>query len=167
MVAELVAKKGNAGGTPATVALTRAGIGFTLHEYEHDPRASSYGLEAAEALGLDPARVFKTLMAGVDGRLAVGIVPVSGQLDLKALARALGASRAVLADVAAAERATGYVAGGISPIGQKRAHPTVLDESAQDHPTVFVSAGRRGLDLEITPADLVQVTGSIVAPIGR
>ncbi len=161
-----MAKKHNAGGTPATVALTKAGIAFTLHEYEHDPRATSYGLEAAEALGVDPARVFKTLMASVDGRLAVGIVPVSGQLDLKALARALGARKAVLAEVAAAERATGYVAGGISPVGQKRAHPTVLDATALDHPSVFVSAGRRGLDLEIAPADLVRATGAILAPIG-
>jgi Cys-tRNA(Pro)/Cys-tRNA(Cys) deacylase len=160
-------KKKSAGGTPATVALTRAGIAFTLHEYAHDPRAESYGLEAAEALGLDPARVFKTLMATADGALTMGIVPVSGQLDLKALARAVGGSRAAMADVAAAERATGYVAGGISPIGQKRACPTVLDQSAMGHATVFVSGGRRGLDLEIAPADLVAVTGAIVAPIRR
>jgi Cys-tRNA(Pro)/Cys-tRNA(Cys) deacylase len=160
-------KQRQSGGTPATVALARAGIAFTLHEYAHDPRAESYGLEAAEALGLDPARVLKTLMATVDGALTVGIVPVSGQLDLKALARAAGGSRAVMADVAAAERATGYVAGGISPIGQKRAHPTVLDASALEHATVFVSAGRRGLDLEIAPADLVAVTRATVAPIGR
>lgn len=156
-----------AGGTPATVALTRAGIGFTLHEYPHDPRAASYGLEAAEALGLDPARVFKTLVASVDGRLAVAVVPVSGQLDLKALARALGGSRAAMAEQAAAERATGYVAGGISPVGQKRAHPTVVDSTALDHPSVFVSAGRRGLDLEIAPADLVAVTGATVDRVGR
>jgi Cys-tRNA(Pro)/Cys-tRNA(Cys) deacylase len=155
------------GGTPATVALTRAGIGFTLHAYEHDPRASSFGLEAAEALGLEPARVFKTLMADVDGRLVVGIVPVSGQLDLKALARAVGGSKAAMAPVAAAERATGYVAGGISPVGQKRHHPTVLDESASAFGTVFVSAGRRGLDLEIAPADLLAVTDAMSAPISR
>jgi Cys-tRNA(Pro)/Cys-tRNA(Cys) deacylase len=156
-----------AGGTPATVALTRAGVGFTLHEYTHDPRAESFGLEAADALGLDPVRVFKTLMATVDGRLAVAVVPVSGQLDLKALARALGGSKAAMADRSAAERATGYVAGGISPVGQKRLHPTVLDASALDHPTVFVSAGRRGLDLEIAPADLVRVTEAIVAVVGK
>jgi len=155
------------GGTPATVALTRAGIEFRLHEYAHDPRAESYGLEAAEALGLDPARVFKTLMATVDGRLAVAVVPVSGQLDLKALARALGASRAAMAEVAAAERATGYVAGGISPVGQRRPHPTVLDSTALDHPSVFVSAGRRGLDLEIAPADLVRITRAITERVGR
>lgn len=156
-----------AGGTPATVALSRAGVRFTLHEYTHDPRAESFGLEAAQALGLDPARVLKTLVVSVDGALAVGVVPVSGQLDLKALARALGGSRATMAEVAAAERATGYVAGGISPVGQKRRHPTVLDESALDHPTVFVSAGRRGLDLEIAPADLVRVTDATVAAIRR
>jgi Cys-tRNA(Pro)/Cys-tRNA(Cys) deacylase len=162
-----VAKKKAAGGTPATVALTGAGIEFTLHEYAHDPRAASFGLEAAEALDLDPACVFKTLMATVDGVLTVGIVPVSGQLDLKALARARGGSRAAMAEVAAAERATGYVAGGISPIGQKRAHPTVVDESALGFDRVYVSGGRRGLDLGIAPADLVRVTGATVAAIGR
>jgi Cys-tRNA(Pro)/Cys-tRNA(Cys) deacylase len=157
----------SSGGTPATVALARAGIEFRLHEYAHDPRAESYGLEAAEALGLDPARVFKTLMATVDGRLATAVVPVSGQLDLKALARALGASRAAMADVVVAERATGYVAGGISPVGQRRPHPTVLDSTALDHPSVFVSAGRRGLDLEIAPADLVRITDAITERVGR
>ena len=161
-----MAKK-RAGGTPATVALTRAGTPFALHEYTHDPRSSSYGLEAAEALGLDAARVFKTLMASVDGSLAVAVVPVSGQLDLKALARSLGGSRASMADQAAAERATGYVAGGISPIGQKRRHRTVVDGSALDHATVFVSAGRRGLELEISPADLVRITEAIVDRVGR
>ncbi len=161
-----MAKKAS-GGTPATVALTRAGIDFTLHAYDHDPRADSYGLEAAEALGLDPARVFKTLMAEVDGRLAVAVVPVSGQLDLKALARALGGSRAAMAELGAAERATGYVAGGISPVGQKRRSRTVVDDSALTHPTIFVSAGRRGLDLEIAPADLVRITEAVTAPVGR
>jgi Cys-tRNA(Pro)/Cys-tRNA(Cys) deacylase len=166
MVSALMAKK-SPGGTPATAALTRAGVPFTLHEYEHDPRAASYGLEAAEALGLDPACVFKTLMTVADGKLAVGIVPVSQQLDLKALARALGASKAAMAEVAVAERATGYVAGGISPIGQKRAHPTVLDETALAHEVVYVSGGRRGLDLGVAPAELVRVTGATVAPIAR
>jgi Cys-tRNA(Pro)/Cys-tRNA(Cys) deacylase len=155
------------GGTPATVALARAGIEFRLHAYAHDPRAASYGLEAAEALGLDPARVFKTLMATVDGRLAVAVVPVAGQLDLKALARVLGAGRAAMAEVVVAERATGYVAGGISPVGQRRRHPTVLDSTALDHPSVFVSAGRRGLDLEIAPADLVRITEAITERVGR
>ncbi|NPC95366.1 Cys-tRNA(Pro) deacylase [Nocardioides sp. zg-DK7169] len=155
------------GATPATVALTRAGIAFTLHPYEHDPRAESFGLEAAAALGLDPAQVFKTLLAEVDGTLAVAVVPVSGQLDLKALARALGGSRATMAAPAAAERATGYVVGGISPIGQRRAHPTVVDESALEHPVVYVSGGRRGLDLGLAPDDLVRVTDAVTAPIGR
>jgi Cys-tRNA(Pro)/Cys-tRNA(Cys) deacylase len=155
------------GGTPATVALTRAGITFAMHSYDHDPRAASYGLEAAAALGVSADRVFKTLLAEVDGRLAVGVVPVDGQLDLKALARALGASRAVMADPAVAERATGYVVGGISPLGQKRRSPTVLDESALAHATIFVSAGRRGLDLEIAPADLVRALEATTGQIGR
>ena len=163
-----MAKKSRAGGgTPATVALTAAGVAFEVRTYDHDPRSTSYGTEAAEALGADPARVFKTLLASLDGRLVVGIVPVSGHLDLKALARALGGSKAVMAEVAAAERATGYVAGGISPIGQKRAHPTVLDASALDHATILVSGGRRGLDIELTPQDLVAVTGAVIATIGR
>ncbi|MDO9455037.1 Cys-tRNA(Pro) deacylase [Nocardioides sp.] len=155
------------GGTPATVALTRAGLSFTIRDYDHDPRATSYGLEAAEALGVEPARVFKTLLADVDGRLVVAVVPVTGQLDLKALARAVGGRKAQMADPAAAERATGYVVGGISPIGQKRPHPTVVDESALDHPTVLVSGGRRGLDVELSPADLVSVTSATTAPLAR
>lgn len=163
-----MAKKSRAtGGTPATVALTRAGIVYEVRAYEHDPRAESYGLEAAEALGADPARVFKTLLASLDGTLVVGIVPVSGHLDLKALARALGGSKAVMADVAVAERATGYVAGGISPVGQKRPHRTVLDGSAIDHDTILVSGGRRGLDIELAPQDLVAITGAVTATIGR
>jgi Cys-tRNA(Pro)/Cys-tRNA(Cys) deacylase len=161
-----MAKK-SLGGTPATDALAAAGIEVRLHAYQHDPRAASFGLEAAGALGLDPRRVFKTLVASADGKLVVAVVPVAGQLDLKALARVLGASRAVMAEVAAAERATGYVAGGISPVGQRRAHPTVLDATALEHPTIFVSAGRRGLDLEITAADLTRVTDAVTGPIGR
>ncbi len=153
--------------TPAVVALTKAGIGHTLHEYDHDPRAASFGLEAAEALGLDPDRVFKTLLADLDGSLVVAVVPVSGKLDLKALARALGGSKAVMADSRAAERATGYVTGGISPVGQKRRHRTVVDESATAYDVVYVSAGRRGLDMGIAPADLVSVTGAILAAISR
>lgn len=160
-------KQKAAGGTPATVALTAAGVAFEVRAYEHDPRAESYGLEAAEALDADPATVFKTLLASLDSKLVVGIVPVTGQLDLKALARALGGSKAVMADVAAAERATGYVAGGISPIGQKRAHPTVLDASALDHATILVSGGRRGFDIELAPRDLVAITGAVTATIGR
>lgn len=154
-------------GTPATVALTRAGIRFTAHAYEHDPRAAAYGLEAAEKLGIEPARVFKTLLATVDGALAVAIVPVADQLDLKSLAAALGGKRADMADPAVAERKTGYVVGGISPIGQKTALPTVLDETAILCETVFVSGGRRGLDLELAPDDLLAVTGGRYAPIAR
>lgn len=156
-----------AAGTPATLALTRAGIAFTAHGYAHDPRAAEFGLEAAEKLGLDPDLVFKTLLASVDGKLAVGIVPVRQLLDLKALAQALGAKRAEMADPAVAERKTGYVIGGISPIGQKTPLPTVLDESAILAETIFVSGGRRGLDLELAPDDLVAVTGGRYAPISR
>jgi Cys-tRNA(Pro)/Cys-tRNA(Cys) deacylase len=155
------------GGTPATVALERAGIAFVLHPYQHDPRATSYGLEAAEELGVEPGRVFKTLVADLDSALVVAVVPVTGQLDLKALARALGGSRAAMAPAPAAERATGYVTGGISPVGQKRTLPTVIDQTACDFDTVFVSAGRRGLDLEIAPADLVAVTTARTARVGR
>ena len=162
-----IARRKGGGGTTATVALTGAGIPFELHAYEHDPRSTSYGSEAAEALGVPPERVFKTLLASLDATLVVGIVPVSGQLDLKALARALGGSRATMADVAAAERATGYVAGGISPVGQKRSHRTVLDESALAHDTIFVSGGRRGLDIELAPRDLVAITSAVTATIGR
>jgi Cys-tRNA(Pro)/Cys-tRNA(Cys) deacylase len=162
-----VASKRGAGGTPATVALTRAGVAFTEHAYEHDPGAASYGLEAAEVLGLDPRQVLKTLVAAVDGRLVVAVVPVSGQLDLKAVAAAVGGKRAAMADPAEAQRATGYVVGGISPVGQRRALPTVLDESALAFGTVYVSGGRRGLDLGLAPADLVLVTGATVAPVGR
>ncbi len=162
-----MASKKGAGGTPATVALTRAGVAFTEHAYAHDPAAPSYGVEAAEVLGLDPAQVFKTLLTTVDGRLVVGVVPVSGQLDLKAVAAAIGGRKAAMADPAAAERATGYVVGGISPVGQKRAHPTVVDTSALAFDTVYVSGGRRGLDLGLSPADLVRVTGAVVAPVGR
>jgi Cys-tRNA(Pro)/Cys-tRNA(Cys) deacylase len=154
-------------GTPATVALTRADVSFSIHEYDHDPAATSYGLEAAEALGLDPATVFKTLLAEVDGDLVVGVVPVTGQLDLKAVAAAVGGKRATMADPAVAERATGYVVGGISPIGQKRRLRTVLDQSADDHPIVYVSGGRRGLDLGLAPADLARVTEATRARIGR
>ncbi|MGY2875270.1 Cys-tRNA(Pro)/Cys-tRNA(Cys) deacylase [Marmoricola sp. URHA0025 HA25] len=162
-----MARKNTAPGTPATVALTRATIPFTTHAYEHDPAAASYGLEAAHALGLDPATVLKTLLADVDGSLVVGIVPVTGQLDLKALATAVQGKKATMADPVVAERVTGYVVGGISPIGQKRSLPTVLDESAGRHPVVYVSGGRRGLDLGLDPDDLARVTGATIAPIAR
>ena len=153
------------GGTPATVVLDRAGVSYTLHPYRHDPRAVSYGLEAAAALGVEPARVFKTLVASLDGVLVVGIVPVSGELDLKALARALDGSKAVMAEVPVAERATGYVAGGISPLGQRKRLPTVLDASAHGFETVYCSGGRRGLEIELTPGDLVTLTDATVAAI--
>lgn len=153
--------------TPATVALTVAGIPFAPRVYEHDPATTSYGLEAGAALGVEPERVFKTLLADVEGRLVVGIVPVSTQLDLKALAAAVGAKRAVMADPALAERKTGYVVGGISPIGQKAALPTVVDESATLFPTVLVSGGRRGFDIELAPADLLRATGGVLGDIAR
>lgn len=154
-------------GTPATVALTAAGIPFTAHAYEHDPANTNFGLEAASALGLDPDQVFKTLLADVDGALVVGIVPVTGKLDLKALAAAVGGKKAEMADPKLAERRTGYVVGGISPIGQKNPHRTVLDETAELYDTIFVSGGRRGLDIELAPSDLVSVTGAIVADIAK
>jgi Cys-tRNA(Pro)/Cys-tRNA(Cys) deacylase len=153
------------GGTPALRALAQADIAHMVRPYRHDARASSYGLEAADALDVDAARIFKTLMAEVDGRLVAAIVPVRERLDLKALARVLGGRRAAMADRAVAERATGYVVGGISPFGQKRRHPTVLDASALDHPTVLVSAGRRGLEVELSPADLVALTSATTAPV--
>jgi Cys-tRNA(Pro)/Cys-tRNA(Cys) deacylase len=153
-------------GTTATIALERARIPFTLHEYAHDPRSGSYGLEASEALGVPPERVFKTLVAAVDGgALAVGVIPVDRQLDLKSLAAAVGGKKAVMAEVAAAERATGYVAGGISPVGQKKRLPVVLDASALELATMFCSGGRRGLEIEIAPADLVRAAGAKVAAI--
>ena len=154
-------------GTAATKALTAAGVDFRLRPYQHDPAAPSYGREAAEALGVAPERVFKTLVAEVDGTLAVGVVPVDRSLDLKALAAALGAKRAGMAEHAAAERATGYVLGGISPLGQRRRLRTVIDASAFDHDTVLVSGGRRGLDIEMSPADLARLTDAVVARVAR
>ena len=154
-------------GTPATVALSAAGIPFTPHSYEHDPTNTNFGLEAAEALRLDPEQVFKTLVADVDGRLVVAIVPVTGKVDLKALASAVGGKKAELAEPALAQRKTGYVVGGISPIGQKTPLTTVIDETAQLFDTVFVSGGRRGFDIELAPADLLRVTGGAFAAIAR
>lgn len=167
-----MAKKTKGGGaTPATKALLTAGVEFTEHPYEHDPSADSYGLEAAEAIGVPAEQVLKTLLAQTDlsrdHGLVVGVVPVTGQLDLKALAAAVGAKKASMADPALAEKTTGYVVGGISPIGQKRALTTVVDESATAHPSVYVSGGRRGLDLELSPADLVTATGAIIASIAK
>ena len=152
-------------GTPATAVLVKQQIAHTLHTYDHDPKHESYGLEAAEALGVEPARVFKTLVADVDGKLTIGVVPVTSQLDLKALAAAAGGKRAKMAEAAAAQRATGYVLGGISPLGQRSRLPLVIDASAEGFGTIFCSGGRRGLEMELAPADLVRLTNAKVAPI--
>ena len=159
----------DAGGptTQATLALDRAGVPYTRHAYDHDPSAASFGLEAAALLGVDPRRVFKTLLVDTAPGLAVGIVPVAGQLDLKAIASALGVKSVTMADPLAAERSSGYVVGGISPVGQKRALPTVLDDTAYGFETVFVSGGRRGFDIELSPTDLASATRAVRAPIGR
>ena len=164
-------------GTRAIDVLRAARVGYVVHEYDHDTAAvtggragaerTGYGLEAAAALGVAPERVFKTLVAELDGRLVMGVVPVTGEVDLGALARALGGKRATMADPAAAERATGYVVGGISPLGQRRGLPAAVDATALRHGTIFVSGGRRGLDVELAPADLVTLTGAVVAPIAR
>jgi Cys-tRNA(Pro)/Cys-tRNA(Cys) deacylase len=153
-------------GTPATVALSKAGIDFTLHPYVHDDASTSYGDEAAAQLGVDRRRIFKTLVADVSGQLTVAVVPVAGQLDLKALARASGAKKATMADAQAATRSSGYVLGGISPIGQRTPLPTVIDGTALDFPTIFVSAGRRGLQVELAPTDLISITRATTASIG-
>jgi Cys-tRNA(Pro)/Cys-tRNA(Cys) deacylase len=152
-------------GTPATAAVAKAKVEHRIHEYRHDPAAPSYGLEAAEQLGVDPAGVFKTLVAEVDGRLAVAVVPVAARLDLKALAAAAGGRKAVMAEAADAERATGYVVGGISPLGHRKRLPVFLDSSMQDRPTVMVSAGRRGLELELAPIDLARLSGGTFADL--
>jgi Cys-tRNA(Pro)/Cys-tRNA(Cys) deacylase len=153
--------------TPAVDTARKAGVEFELLSYAHDPGAESYGFEAAEALGLDPSSVYKTLVASVDGRLAVAVVPVDRSLDLKALADALGGKRAEMAPADAAQRATGYVLGGISPLGQRRRLPTVVDAAALSLPRIHVSAGRRGLELALAPADLVRLCGATTAPIAR
>jgi Cys-tRNA(Pro)/Cys-tRNA(Cys) deacylase len=153
-------------GTPATTVLKQRKVAHTLHGYEHDSRATSYGMEAAVALGIDPALCFKTLVADVDGTLTVAVVPVTGSLDLKALAAAVGGKRAVMADPAAAERSSGYVRGGISPLGQRKRLRTVIDASAAELATMYVSAGRRGLEIELAPADLASLTGAVFASIG-
>jgi Cys-tRNA(Pro)/Cys-tRNA(Cys) deacylase len=155
------------GGTRATQQLVRLGIGHTVHRYEHDPRHPSYGQEASEALGVPPDRVYKTLIADVDGQLTVAVVPVAGSLDLKALATAVGGKKAAMADAVQAEKASGYVTGGIAPIGLRRPLPVVLDESAMHHATMFCSAGQRGLEIELAPADLVTAASARTAPIAR
>jgi Cys-tRNA(Pro)/Cys-tRNA(Cys) deacylase len=161
-----------AGGTRALDELGRAGVVHTIHEYApHEPtgvdrgRGPAWGEDAAAALGVDPARIHKTLIASVDGRLAVAVVPVAAELDLKRLADALGGRRATMAEPAAAERATGYVRGGISPLGQRRRLPTVVDSSALGWETILVSAGRRGLQIELAPQDLVALTEATVSSL--
>ncbi|WP_298227457.1 Cys-tRNA(Pro) deacylase [Gryllotalpicola sp.] len=162
-----MAKKSGAAPTLAIVALARAGVAFAVRGYEHDPAASDFGAEAARVLGVEPGRVFKTLMASTDVGFVLGIVPVDAMLDLKALAAAVGGKRATMADPRDAERKSGYIVGGISPIGQKTALPTVLDDSALEHETILVSGGRRGVDIELSPADLVRVTAAITSPLRR
>lgn len=154
-------------GTPATAALTRHRVEYTLHPYEHNPNQDAYATEAVTALGLDAARVFKTLVAEVGGKLVVGVVPVTGQLDMKALAAAAGGKKATLADTAAAQRATGYVVGGISPLGQRSKLSTFVDSAALEQSTVYCSAGNRGLEIELAPGDLVELTDATVATITR
>jgi Cys-tRNA(Pro)/Cys-tRNA(Cys) deacylase len=163
-----MARARGGGTTPAVRTAADAGVDFTLHEYVHDPRATAWGEEAVGALGVDAARVFKTLVIALDGddrRLAVAVVPVRAQLAPKRAAAALGAKAAALAPMARAERATGYVAGGISPLGQRTALPTAVDASVGDHATVFVSAGRRGLEIELAPEALVRLTDATTAPL--
>lgn len=163
-----MARKHTHAGTPALVALVDAAVPHVTHAYDHDPSSDlGYGLEAAHALGVEAERVLKTLMTTVDGVLTVAVVPVTATLDLKALAAAVGGKKASMADRTVAERATGYVLGGISPLGQRTPHPTVVDESAELFGTVLVSAGRRGLDVELAPADLVRLTGAVVADVAR
>ena len=160
--------KKNSSGTPAVAALNRAGVRHTVHPYEHDPTSDlGYGLEAATAIGVAPAQVFKTLCVAFDDELAVGIVPVDSMLDLKAVATALGVKKVSMAAIADAERVTGYVVGGISPIGQRKRLATVLDSSAQEFDTVYVSGGRRGLDIGLAPTDLISVTNATTAAIAR
>ncbi|MBB6121413.1 Cys-tRNA(Pro) deacylase [Nocardiopsis algeriensis] len=152
--------------TPATVAAGRTKTTYTLHPYEAGGDGHSYGTDAADALGVPREQVFKTLIAEVDGAFTVGVVPVSTTLDLKALAAAVGGKRAVLADPVRAERITGYVRGGISPLGQRKRLRTVIDSSVTELPAVYVSAGRRGLQMQLAPTDLVRLTEAITAPIG-
>jgi Cys-tRNA(Pro)/Cys-tRNA(Cys) deacylase len=164
-------KKKSGGGTPATDALDAAGIAHTLHPYTHHDDVQAFGAEAAAELGWDPARLFKTLVVdsnpGGKAQLAVAVVPVAGMLDLKAIAAALGTKRVEMADPTLAARSSGYVVGGISPIGQRTPLPTVIDTTAQGFDTVAVSAGKRGLQVELAASDLARVTGAIFAEIGR
>jgi Cys-tRNA(Pro)/Cys-tRNA(Cys) deacylase len=169
----------SAPGTPAVSVLVRLGIPHVVHTYDPDARTighghgqghghrQSYGYAASEALGVPPSRVFKSLVAEVDGALTVGVVPVAGLLDLKALAAAVGGKRAAMAEAAAAERATGYVVGGISPLGQRKRLPVVLDSSALSFEAILCSGGRRGMQIELAPSDLVRAVGAMVAPISH
>jgi Cys-tRNA(Pro)/Cys-tRNA(Cys) deacylase len=154
-------------GTPATALLAKQKVTHSLHSYEVSADAPNYGALVAEAIGAEPGRVFKTLVTDVDGALTVAIVPVTGDVDLKALASAAGGKRAAMADRDLAEKTTGYVRGGISPLGQRKRLPTVLDQSALDSETIFVSAGKRGLQVQMAPTDLVRLTAATVAPIAR
>ena len=145
--------------TPAINAAKQARVNYTIHEYEHDPAAESYGEEAAEKIGANPAQVFKTLVVSLDGKdLAVGIVPVTAMLGLKQIAKAAGAKKALMADKQLVQRTTGYVLGGVSPLGQKKPLKTFIDQSAEGFETIFVSAGKRGLEIELAPADLARLT---------
>lgn len=154
--------------TPALDLLKKVGAEHRIHSYEHDPKAASYGLEAAEKLGLEPAQVFKTLLASTEkGELLVAVVPVVGSLDLKALAHAAGVKKVEMADPTVAQRSTGYLVGGISPLGQKKRLRTFIDDSAQSFATIHVSAGRRGLEVELAAAVLAEHTKALFAPIGR
>jgi Cys-tRNA(Pro)/Cys-tRNA(Cys) deacylase len=163
----MLAKMAGRGGTRATELLASLGIAHTIHRYSHDPRHPSFGQEASQALGVAPDRVFKTLIADVDGQLTVGVVPVAASLDLKALAAAVGGKRAVMADAAQAEKASGYVTGGITALGLRRRLPVIVDESALGHSTVFCSAGRRGMEIELAPAALVTAARARTAPIAK
>ncbi|HEX5334947.1 MAG TPA: Cys-tRNA(Pro) deacylase [Propionicimonas sp.] len=159
-----------AGGTPATEALVNAGVEFVLHLYDHDPGSTAYGDEAAQALGVDPLRIFKTLVIDIGGarpELAVAVLPVGTQLDLKRFAAALGAKKASMADKDQVARSTGYVLGGVSPVAQKVALPTLIDETAQLWDTILVSAGKRGLQVELSPIDLADVVSASFADIAR
>lgn len=154
--------------TPATKMLDKAKVAYTLHRYTHDPQAESYGGEAADKLGLDPRQVFKTLLTCTEGgELLVAVVPVNGQLDLKLLARAAGAKKITMADPAVAQRSTGYLLGGISPLGQKKALRTFIDNSAQQWSQLYISAGRRGLEIALRPEDLARQTRATFSSIGR
>ena len=152
--------------TPGINAARKAKIAHKVHEYVHDPETESYGLEAAEKLGVPVDRVFKTLVVSLDSReLAVGVIPVSSMLSMKRMAKAAGAKKAAMADRADVERSTGYVLGGVSPLGQKKRLKTIIDSSASQHPTIYVSAGRRGLEIELSPADLVRLVNGVLAEI--